>query len=115
MSDTENNPLTEETAHDLKEEVACLRQQVWMLLVLALLVSGTLTIFLYRQDLIAKKDLDVLKSNSAPFVQQYQKDSAGMQSLMGQLGEYSKTHPDFTPIFTKYGITLNTNPVIPPK
>jgi hypothetical protein len=103
MNESENIPVIEESS-DLKSEVDFLRQQVWVLLVLAVVVSGTILIYLIRQDVIAKRDLADLKLKSAPIIEQHQKDMPGIQSLMTQLIEYSRTHPDYTPILTKYGM-----------
>jgi hypothetical protein len=102
MNEVENDLPEENGSQDLQGEVASLRQQVWTLLVLMLVVSGTFSIYLMREVTYARKDLDA----EIQLIDQ----SKGMDQFVQRLGEYSRTHPDFVPILTKYGITVTGTP-----
>lgn len=95
-----------DTTHS-SDEIASLRQQVWTLLVILLVVSGTFCIFLVRQVSYAHKDLTVARQLVA--------NGQSMDKLLQGLAEYTRTHPDFAPVLAKNGLTLNTNPATPPK
>ncbi len=87
--------------NDNSSELAALRNQVFTLLVALIVVSGTLTVFLFRQSSLAGKDLaqaDLLTQNFA-------KNEAGVNNFVNQLVGYGQTHPDFLPVLKKYGIT----------
>ena len=96
----------ENVASDLQEEVSSLRQQVWTLLVLLLVVSGTLSIYLMRQVTYARRDLSQLQQA----VPQSQEQNKGMDQFVYHLVDYSRTHPDFVPILNKYQIQVTPGP-----
>lgn len=99
-----------ENSEDLQAQVTSLRQQLWTLLVLLVVVSGAFTIFLTAQVKFASNDLRDM--------QQIVDQGKSMDVFLQKLVEYSRTHPDFVPILTKYGITPTANspaPVAAPK
>lgn len=110
MSEVENTPSVENGTLDLQAEVASLRQQVWTLLVLLFVISGTFTFYLFRQTAVNRKDLQAYKPWATQFIQQFQKEGPGMDQLIQKLGEYSRTHPDFVPILNKYKIPVTAGP-----
>ena len=86
--------------NDTPSELAALRSQIFTLLVALIVVSGTLTIFLYRQSSLAGKDLLQAEQVS----QNLAKNEAGVISFVNQLVAYGQTHPEFVPVLKKYGI-----------
>lgn len=114
MSEVENTPSVENGTLDLQAEVASLRQQVWTLLVLLFVISGTFTFYLFRQTAVNRKDLQAYKPGATQFIQQFQKEAPGMDQFIQRLGEYGRTHPDFVPILNKYKIPVTAGPAPTP-
>jgi hypothetical protein len=88
---------------DINSEISALRNQLFKLLVALIVVSGTLTVYLYRQASMTGKDLTAANQLIAN-VNQNQKV---IISFANQLAVYSKTHPDIQPLLAKYGIGPN--------
>jgi hypothetical protein len=86
--------------NNLETEVAALRNQVFTLLVALIVVSGTLTVFLYRQASVTGKDI-VQDQQLAVLLD---KNKVTVESFVQRLVTYSQKHPDFAPILKKYGI-----------
>ncbi len=88
---------------DVSQQVAALRQQVFSLLLALIVVSGTLTVTLYRQASLAGKDIAALK---VQVIDRYKQQQPAMENFLNQLAAFGVTHPDFrTNILLKYGIT----------
>jgi hypothetical protein len=90
--------------NDLNSEVAALRNQVYVLLVALIVVSGTLTIYLYRQASTTRKDLDALKPQAQQLIGGFNQNQSQIITFINQLSAYAQTHPDFKPVLLKYGI-----------
>jgi hypothetical protein len=88
--------------HD--SEIAALRRQVFTLLVALIVVSGTLTVYLYRQASISKKDLDVIRPQAQQIINVFNQNQTLMNNFVTQLVAYGEKHPDFVPVLRKYGI-----------
>jgi hypothetical protein len=85
---------------DNNDEIAALRNQVFILLVALIVVSGTLTVFLYRQVSITNKDITqdqrlALNLNTNEMV---------LREVVGRLVSYGEKHPDYLPILKKNGL-----------
>ncbi len=93
---TENN--------NLNPEITALKNQVFTLLVALLVVSGTLTVYLFRQASLTGRDLAQAKQLEQLVVQ----NETSINNFVGQLVAYGQKHPDFMPVLAKYGITPNT-------
>lgn len=107
MSDLETKtPLSGPEPVDLSEQCAALQRQVFTLLVALFIVSGTLTVFLWRQARYAQKDIEAVKGPAAQLIQGFNQEKANMDKFVGQLVEYGRAHPDFVPILNKYKIPL---------
>jgi len=89
---------------DSNSEIAALRNQVFVLLIALIVVSGTLTVYLFRQASLMRKDIDGLKQQAVPIFTAYNQNKALIGSFESQLVAYGKTHPDFVPILAKYGM-----------
>jgi hypothetical protein len=100
-----------ETNSTLNDQVAALQRQVFALLLALVVVSGTLTVYLYRQASILGKDV----ASEKQLILSVNQGEATMISLANQLAAYSKSHPDLVPLLTKYGIGPNGIPPAPKK
>ena len=101
MENPEIKSSSEPTANQLQEQLDSLRQVVISLLVLAIVVSGTFTLFLLRQSKYARVEANNLRLA----VNEYnQTNFPVIKEFRDRLYEYSKTHPDFAPVAQKYGI-----------
>lgn len=105
MNSTNPTPVTA-----VNPEIAALRNQIFTLLVALIVVSGTLTVYLFRQATVAGKELAAAKNLIATVNQ----DQNKIIPFVNQLAAYSKTHPDIVPLLTKYGIGPNGIPVTAP-
>ena len=97
------------TDTDTSSEIAALRSQVFTLLVALIVVSGTLTVFLYRQSSLAGKDLVQAQQVSDNLL----KNEAGVNTFVGQLVGYGQHNPDFMPVLKKYGLPPAAAPAAP--
>lgn len=96
-------------------EIAALKNQVFTLLVALIVVSGTLTVYLYRQEVLAGKDLAAGRNIEAGM----RNNEANFQTFVTRLVAYGEKHPDFVQVLKKYGIApvpgVPANSQIPPK
>ena len=99
------------------DQIAALRHQVFTLLLALVVVSGTLTVYLYRQARVIGKDLEAIKPQATKIIQGFKQNHEGMENFVKQLSVYGSTHPDFQPILRKYGIVPQSAaaPVAPKK
>jgi hypothetical protein len=100
-----------ETNSSVNDQVAALQRQVFALLLALVVVSGTLTVYLYRQASVLGKDV----ASEKQLIMSVNQGEAAMISLANQLAFYSRTHPDIAPLLTKYGISTNGIPTAPKK
>jgi hypothetical protein len=100
-----------ETNSSLNDQVAALQRQVFALLLALVVVSGTLTVYLYRQASTIGKDVTAEKQLISTVTQ----GETTMVSLANQLAVYAKTHPDIAPLLAKYGVGPNGIPPAPKK
>lgn len=109
--------MTSETNAGNNSEIAALKNQVFTLLMALIVVSGTLTVYLYRQASLTRSDLTQAKQLNALVTQ----NEVSIENFLRQLVAYGQTHPDFVPVLKKYNLTGNpaapfaTNPVAPKK
>lgn len=101
MNESETN-LPVQT--ELMDQIVALRHQVFTLLLFLVVVSGTLTVVLYRQARLTGRDIDAIKPQATQIIQAFSRDRQGMENFVKQLTAYGNTHPDFQPILRKYGI-----------
>ena len=97
---------------ELTDQIAALRRQMTTLLLALIVVSGTLTVYLWYQSRITGKEVDAIRPQAMQIVQMFNQTSPVVGKLLPQLVAYGQTHPDFQPILKKHGILL-TNPVVP--
>jgi hypothetical protein len=111
-----NEPEISPAAPDeLAGQISSLQRQVTMLLLVLVVVSSTLTAYLFYQSRILGKDLDTIKPQAMQIVQNYNNNVPQIQKLVQQLVAYGQTHPDFQPILKNYGIISATTNAAPKK
>jgi hypothetical protein len=98
---------------DLNSEVAALRNQVYVLLIALIVVSGTLTVFLYRQASVERKDIEALKPQANQLVNSFNQNQALISTFVNQLVAYGQAHPDFVPVLAKNGLAQAVKGVPP--
>jgi hypothetical protein len=99
---------------DFAEQIAALRRQTFTLLLALIIVSGTLTVFLYRQASLTRRDIAAIKPQASQIIQAYSQNGSNIQNFVKTLAAFGATHPDFQPILKKYGIAP-TNAAAPKK
>ena len=108
MNDPETTtPATPQT-DDVNQQCVGLQKQMTTLLLAVVIVSGTLTVFLWRQARYARYDLDAIKPTAAQIIQDFNQKRAGLQTFVSQVAEYGRTHADFAPIMNKYKLNSIT-------
>jgi hypothetical protein len=113
MDNLENPTSTQSEANDLQVQLESLRHLVVSVLILLIVISGTFTIYLLRQYRSTKLDLSIYGPQVKQVMTEYNRISVPMNEFVKQIVEYGRTHPDFTPVLSKYGIK-STAPVISP-
>ena len=115
MEDFENKQPVQPVSSEFQAPLDSLRHLVISVLVLLIVVSGTFNLYLLRQVKYARLDLKGVRPQAAQMLEEYNRVNAPlMQEFLKKLTEYSRTHPDFTPILTKYGIRANAVTGAPP-
>src|SRR6267154_3290600 len=100
------------TNTELSQQIDALRRQTFTLLLALIIVSGTLTVFLYRQASLTRKDIAAIKPQATQIIQAFNQNGPNIQNFVKQLAAFGATHPDFQPVLKKYGIPL-TNAAAP--
>jgi hypothetical protein len=104
MEEMTTNP----DVNELQAQCQWLRRQVQTILIMLILVSATLTCYLWLQVRYASKDLSQVR----PVIEEYNKTQApAMDDFAKKLADYGRQHPDFNAVYTKYG--LNQVPAVP--
>ncbi len=85
------NESTDLSVSVLKEKVALLERQSFSLLLALIVVSGTLTGYLYRQASVLHKDIDA----NQQVINAVNDNKKGMTDFLNALAAYGQTHPDF--------------------
>jgi len=91
--------------NNLSSEIAALRTQVFTLLVALIIVSGTVTVYLYRQASTLRKDIDQIEPQAKQIINAFNQNQKLMVNFVNSLVAYGQTHPEFRPVLLKYGIT----------
>jgi len=96
--------------NDLSAEIAALKNQVFTLLVALIVVSGTLTVVLYRQASVTGKDV----AQAEQIQKQLLTNQTNIEVFVSRLVDYGKKHPDFAQVLNKYGINPAQAPAAAP-
>ena len=94
---------------EISDQVTALRRQVFILLVALVIVSGTVTVFLYRQATLTRRDITAIKPQAQQVIQDFNQNLPAITNFVGNLIIYGKAHPDFQQqVLNKYNITPQT-------
>ena len=85
------NETPDLTVTVLKEKVALLERQTFSQLLALIVISGTLTGYLYRQASVLHKDIDA----NQQVINAVNDNKKGMTDFLNQLAAFDQTHPDF--------------------
>ena len=105
----QNQPPSLDGLNHLQAQCDSLRNAVVWILVLLLIVSVTLTLYIWRLSKEQHQELEVVgpqvKGMLAQYEQHKQATDARRDKFIADLIQYGATHPDFVPILAKYGLT----------
>src|SRR5215469_7198309 len=99
-----NDPVSSTTNTDLEQQVAALQRQVLLLLVALIVVTATLTGFLYYESHIGSADLNFNRQRLLQMITQYQAEQPAIQKFETQLVQYGAKNPKFQPVLSQYGL-----------
>ena len=89
---------------DIQAECSGLRKQIVNILVLLIVLSGTFNIYLLRRVKDVRWDLNNLKAQVTPAIEEYNRQSGPrIEEFKRKLVEYGRNHPEFVPILAKSG------------
>ena len=118
MDNLEKPAPANDELSQLQAQCDSLRHLVVSVLVLLVVVSGTLTIFLWRQVKNSQLELENMRPQVGLMMAEYQKTVGPiMDDFVRKLADYGKAHADFNPILGKYirvGPPASPGPVAPP-
>jgi hypothetical protein len=105
MDNIENKGAPQSELNDWRAHYDSMHNLVVSIVVLLIIVSGTLWIFLRWQVKYTGIELETVRPQATNFIAQYEKvTKPAMDTFINKLADYGRTHPDFAPIMTKYGI-----------
>jgi hypothetical protein len=107
MNETENNFPA---ANDMAYQVASLQRQVKLLLIALVVISGTLTFYLFYEARTMGTDLAAIEPQARQIIKNYNATRPNLEKFIQQLTAYGQTHPEFQPILRKYGISATNAP-----
>jgi energy-converting hydrogenase Eha subunit F len=103
--------IPENNNADTNAELAALKSQLFTLLLALIVVSGTLTVYLYRQDSLVNKDIQQIQQVDANLA----RSENAIGEFVGKLWAYGQKHPEFLPVLKKYGVPSAKAPAAPSK
>ncbi|MGH7953351.1 MAG: hypothetical protein ACREFE_15765 [Limisphaerales bacterium] len=104
MNDSETNQMSGEAHGEFSDQIAALQRQTFILLLALIVVSGTLTVYLYRQASLTRNDIKNIKPQATKLIGAYKQNLAGITNFVQQLEGFGRTHPDFLPVLKRHGI-----------
>ena len=85
MNESETNSPAQT---ELMDQMVALRHQVFTLLLALVVVSGTLTVYLYRQASLTGKDIEAIKPQATQIIEAFKREPQGMENFVKQLTAY---------------------------
>ena len=113
MSDL--NPTSPSGAEltELKEQFAQLRAQTHNLRLALLMVALTLAGFFFVEVRRNGQALQSMRPQGFQVEEATRKQSPAISEFMNRLAEFGRSHPDFVPVLTKYGIPITATSAVP--
>ena len=109
MNEFENklDAAADPTVHELREELRSLRALISTTLIVLIVFVCCLNAFLLRQASIVGNEA----ASAQKFVADFESfGGPWARNFWDKLKDYSKTHPDFAPIISKYNSFIVENP-----
>ena len=119
MSDSNPSDLnptspTSSELTELKAQCAQLRAQTHNLRVAQLIVALAVAGFFWVEARRNGQALETMRPQAAQVADVTKKQTPAINDFVNRLAEFGRTHPDFVPVLTKYGIpTTTTAPALP--
>lgn len=105
MNQTPTTPVAPARSEDLADAVLTLRLQLQATLIILIMITGALNLYMLRQWMTLRKEVAALEPQVGQMINDYNRVTVPLaDKFIGQLIEFSKTHPDFQPILAKYRI-----------
>ena len=105
MDNLENQPSPADAgAEDLNAQFASVSSMLNSLLVLVLVLAGVVDVFIAKQVKNTRSDLTYMRTYEAQAEAQAQHNAPAIDEFARKLADYGRTHADFAPIMTKYGL-----------
>jgi hypothetical protein len=104
MNESEMNPPA---PAELSDQIAALRCQVFTLLLALVVISGTLSAYLFYQSRVLGRDITNVKPQATQVIQAFKQSQPRLENFVNQLIAYGQTHPEFQQqILEKYNIRV---------
>lgn len=102
-----NSPVSDSpVTDDLASQVGSLRHQITLLLLALIIVSGTLTTYLFYQAHSFGRELATIEPRARLTIENYKNNLPHIQQFVRELVAYGQKHPDFQPILRRNGLPL---------
>lgn len=92
---------------DLREAVESLRNIVVAVLVSALVVTGSLSVYLFRQTSLQARQISSQRETIAQILEEREK----IGGALAQLKAFALRAPDYAPVLAKFGLKPEAMPV----
>ena len=102
METPENQNSVADDFAELRDQHESLRHLINSVLMLVIVISGTMTVFLFRQNRFMSQELEAVRARHNNAVSAYKVVSPQIDDFERRLAEYARTHPDFAPVLAKY-------------
>jgi hypothetical protein len=106
------SPASSELA-ELKEQCAQLRGQTHNLRIAQLIVALAVAGFFWVEARRNGQALETMRPQAAQVADVTKKQTPAINDFVNRLAEFGRTHPDFVPVLTKYGIPTATTAAVP--
>jgi hypothetical protein len=119
LNPTSSSPSAQSSSEltELKEQCAQLRAQTHNLRIAQLIVALAVAGFFWVEVRRNGQALNTMRPQAIQVDEVSKKQTPAINDFVNRLSEFGRTHPDFVPVLTKYGIPTTTTaaaPGVPP-
>lgn len=98
---------------ELREQCAQLRAQTQNLRLAQLIVALAVAGFFWVEVARNGQALETMRPQAAQVAEVTKKQTPAINDFVNRLAEFGRTHPDFVPVLTKYGIATTSTSAVP--
>jgi hypothetical protein len=109
MNEPETKTPAESDEIDLQQELTDLRRSSSLLLLAMVVMSLTLSSFLWLQARRSGNDLKIMRSQVLQVQEANRREAPAIQNFVARLYEYGQNDAEFGQILAKYNIRMATN------